>query len=137
MTLLVRDLMTQDVVAVRPEDNLATLRDLMIDYNIRHMPVVDREKYVVGLVSHRDLLRHSLIERNDVPQSLERSVLEEVRVEEVMTTGVVTVDPDSDIREAAQILLENKYGCLPVVEGERLVGMLTESDFVKLMAGGE
>lgn len=137
MTLLVRDLMTQDVVAVRPEDNLATLRDLMIDYNIRHIPVVDREKYVVGLVSHRDLLRHSLIERSDVPQSLERSVLEEVRVEEVMTTGVVTVDPDSDIREAAQILLENKYGCLPVVEGERLVGMLTESDFVKLMAGGE
>jgi len=58
-------------------------------------------------------------------------------VRDVMTSGVVGVRPDLDIREAAQLMLEHQYGCLPVVDGEgRLVGILTESDFVRLLARG-
>lgn len=133
----VADLMTDDVVAVRPGDDLGTLYDLMWDYNIRHMPVVDQEGSLVGLVTHRDLLRHSLIDRGDVPESLEHTLLEEFRVREVMNTHVATTTPDVDIRDAAQVMLENKYGCLPVVENDRLVGILTEADFVQLLAGGE
>ena len=133
----VADLMTRDVVAVRPEDDLGTLYDLLWDYRIRHMPVVDREHSLVGLVTHRDLLRHSLIDRSDVPESLEHSLLEEIQVREVMGTYVATTTAETDLREAAQIMLENKYGCLPVVENDRLVGILTEADFVKLWAGGD
>ena len=116
--MYVRDLMTRDVVSAQPGDSLARLRDL------------------VGLVSQRDLLRNHLIEQADVPDFIEDALLERLLVREVMTTGVVSVEPDSDIREAAQIMFENKYGCLPVVEGTRLVGIITESDFVRLMAGG-
>ena len=137
MSMRVRDLMTQDVVASHPEDTVATLRDLMYDRDVRHMPVVADGGELVGLVSQRDLLRYSLIEQADVPDYVEDALLESIRVGELMTTGIVSVEPESDIREAAQIMYENKYGCLPVVEGPRLVGILTESDFVRLMAGGD
>lgn len=133
----VRDLMTEQLFTVRPDNDLATVRDLMVEHRIRHIPVVDPEENVVGIVTHRDLLRHSLIEQEEVPAYVEEAVLEQVQVREVMTPNPDTVAADTDIREAAQIMLDNKYGCLPVVEGSRLVGILTESDFVRLMARGE
>ena len=137
LTMRVRDLMTQNVVATRPEDTVATLRDLMYDRDVRHMPVVADGGELVGLVSQRDLLRYSLIEQADVPNFIEDALLERIRVGELMTTGVISIEPDVDLREAAQIMYENKFGCLPVVEGPRLVGILTEADFVRLMADGD
>lgn len=134
--LLVRDLMTEDVVAVRPADTLATLRNLMAERDVRHMPVVNGDGDLVGLVSERDLLRHSLIQQSDVPDFVEDTILERLKVRELMTTSVESADPERDIRDAAQVMLENKYGCLPVVEGERLIGILTEADFVRLFAEG-
>lgn len=135
--LLVRDLMTQRVFAVRPNDDLATLRDLMVDKNVRHVPVVDDDSELVGLVSHRDLLRRSLIEQADVPNFVERAVLEKLTVGELMVTSVETIAPETDIREAAQLMFEHKYGCLPVVEHRRLVGILTEADFVRFLGRGD
>ena len=134
--LRVRDLMTAEVVTTRPGDTLARLRDLMIDLDVRHMPVIEGDADLVGLVSQRDLLRNHLIEQPDVPAFIEDAILERLLVRDLMTTGVVSTEPDSDIREAAQIMYDNKYGCLPVVEGNRLVGILTESDFVRFMAEG-
>ena len=131
----VRDLMTREVVAAHPDDSLATLHGMMFERDVRHMPVVE-DRELVGLVSQRDLLRHALIEQPDVPDFIQDALLERLRVRELMTTGVVSIDPDADIREAAQIMFENKFGCLPVVEGSRLVGILTESDFVRLMTDG-
>ncbi len=137
MTIMrVRDLMTLDVVAARPGDSLAHLRNLMFDRDVRHMPVIEDNDDLVGLVSQRDLLRNHLIEQADVPDFVEDAVLEKLLVRDLMTTGVVSTEPEIDIREAAQLMYENKFGCLPVVEGNRLVGILTESDFVRLMAEG-
>lgn len=133
----VRDLMTDLLYTVRPDNDLATVKDLMVDHRIRHIPVVDPEENLVGLVTHRDLLRHALIEQAEIPPYVEDVVLEQVEVREVMTPSPDTITAETDIREAAQTLLDNKYGCLPVVEGSRLVGILTESDFVRLMARGE
>ncbi len=134
--LRVRDLMTEEVVAVTADDSLAALRDLMYDRDVRHMPVVDRDRELVGLVTKRDLLRDSLIEQRDVPDFVEEVILENRRVGELMTTAVEAVEPDADIAEAARIMFDNKFGCLPVVEGRRLVGILTEADFVRLFAVG-
>ncbi len=134
--MLVRDLMTEDVVAVNPGDRLVALRNLMTSRDIRHVPVVENDRELVGLVSQRDLLRNSLIEQVDVPDYVEDALLERLRINELMTTEVASITPDADIREAAQIMFENKYGCRPVGEGRRLVGILTESDFVRLFAEG-
>ena len=134
--LLVKDLMAEQVYSVRPDDDLATVRDLMADHGIRHVPVVDEEESLLGLVSHRDLLRSSLVEQAEVPQFVEEFVLERVKVREVMSGSVETVSPETPLAEAAAVMLENKYGCLPVVSGNRLVGILTEADFVRRAAEG-
>jgi CBS domain-containing membrane protein len=131
----VRDLMREPVYAVRADDDLATVRDLMEDHAVRHVPVIDEEGGVVGLVSHRDLLRAALIERSDVPPAIERELLERTRVREVMTPYVETVAPETELREAAEMMLENKLGSLPVADNDRLVGILTEADFVRVYAG--
>jgi CBS domain-containing membrane protein len=132
--LRVRDLMTPSVINVHPEDSVATAYELMLDHRFRHLIVIDRDGDLVGLLTHRDLLRHSLIERAELPLSLQHTVMQRILVEEVMTSEVETIEAGQRLEEAAQIMFENKYGCLPVVEGSRVVGILTESDFVRFFA---
>jgi len=132
--LRVRDFMTHDVVTVRPDDTIAKAYELMLDNRFRHLIVVDGEGDLLGLLTHRDLLRHSLIERSDLPLSLQRSVLRRIRVEEVMTSEVETAEPTQWLHEVAMVMFENKYGCLPVVEGSHVVGIITEADFVRFFA---
>ncbi|HEY4572579.1 MAG TPA: CBS domain-containing protein [Thermoanaerobaculia bacterium] len=129
--LRVRDLMSDHVISVHPGDSVDKVYDAMTERGIRHIAVIDGEGDLVGLVSHRDLLRHALIERSDLPFFIQRAVLRRTLTAEVMTSEVETAEPDLPLQEAARIMFENKLGCLPVVEGWRLVGILTESDFVK------
>ena len=132
--LQVRDFMTPNVVTVGPDDTIARAYELMLDNRFRHLIVVDGEGDLVGLLTHRDLLRYALIERTDLPLSLQRGVLRRIRVEEVMTSEVETAEPGQLLHEAAQVMLDNKYGCLPVTEGSRVVGIITEADFVRFFA---
>ncbi len=134
-SLRVRDLMTEKVYSVRPGDDLARLVDLMDDIHVRHVPVVDDDRVIVGLVSQRDLVREVLHASRALPFSATREMLKHKNVRSIMTTDVETVEPDAKIEEAGQIMLDNKLGCLPVAEGDRLVGILTEADFVKYTVG--
>lgn len=130
--LTVGEVMTRDLVTMGPGDTLAALRDRMYEHQIRHIPVVDEEGYLVGLVSHRDLLRNTLMERPGGSAYVEDSILEELRVEEVMTRQLEVGSPSMTLRDAARLMLDKKYGCLPVVDGQRLVGILTEADFLRV-----
>jgi len=128
----VGDLMSRDPVTMPEGESLKALRDKMLENQIRHMPVVDAHNRLLGLVTHRDLLRHTLIERPRISAYVEDTLLEELRVEDVMGTEIECVSPTTGLRQAAALMLEKKYGCLPVVEGEVLVGILTEADFLRL-----
>jgi CBS domain-containing protein len=129
--LHVRDLMTWEVTTVLADTDTEEAWNLMSDRQLRHLVVVDRDGELLGVVSHRDLLRHALIEQADLPRYVERALLSGTRVREVMIHPVVTAEPEQDAAEAARNLFDNKIGCLPVVEGDRVVGILTESDFVR------
>lgn len=130
--LTVSDVMTPDVICVMPEDDLEIVYDLMYIRAIRHLPVVDAEDAIVGLLTHRDLVQFALAEIDPVPVSEKRQELRKMPVRDFMTRSVATVTPDQNLMEAAQLMLDHKFGCLPVVEGERVVGIITESDFVRL-----
>ena len=131
----VADAMTSQVATVFPEDSLAVLTDRMMEKDARHMPVVDPDDgTLLGLVSHRDLLRSRYIEQEGVTLRMERSVLESTAASEVMVFPVKTVGAELVLRTAAEIMLEYKFGCLPVTDGRRLIGILTESDFVRWVA---
>ncbi len=129
--LRVSDLMTREVVTLGATDSVARASDLMDANHIRHLPVVNEENQLIGLVSQRDLVSRALAEIPELPQPLYREAIEAVRLEEIMTIVPETVGPDRDIREAAELLLQYKFGCLPVCENDDLVGILTETDFVK------
>ena len=128
----VADLMTAEVVTLTEDETLAHAQRCMARGRIRHLPVI-RESTLVGLVTHRDLLAASFSIFAEVEASEQRRVFDTVRVVEAMHRDVVTVSPDLPVSKAARILLENKYGCLPVVDDEhQLVGIVTEADFLRL-----
>jgi CBS domain-containing membrane protein len=131
---VVSDLMSEEVHTVHPDDNLRVLADLFDRYDVRHVPVVDEEGDVVGLVSDRDLLRNVLTDQADVPLSVRQSSMEGTLVESIMTTEVVTLEANASVSRAARVLLEHKFGCVPVTEGSRLVGIVTQSDFLEAIA---
>jgi acetoin utilization protein AcuB len=89
----------------------------------------------VGVVSERDLLRASLSVFSEHRDAERRAFLHVVELERVMSTPPIVVEPDATIEEAALIMAEKKIGCLPVVEGEVLVGMITETDILGWVAG--
>lgn len=123
--------MTEEVLTVSPGDDLNVVYDLMDARHIRHVPVIDGEGELVGIVSQRDLLRGALGGFGGLPMSVQRDLLSSTKVEGIMVDDPTTVDPETSLREAGDLLLENKLGCLPVLDGRQLVGILTESDFVK------
>jgi CBS domain-containing membrane protein len=130
-TLKVRDLMTENVSTLTVDDNLAVLYDLMDGQHIRHVPVVNHENQLVGIISDRDLLRGTLGAESSLPVTVRRQMLEVLKLEEIMNISPQTVEPDDSIAEAGEAMMEFKVSCLPVVDGDRLVGILTESDFVR------
>lgn len=132
----VADLMTEKVISVGPRDDLSTISQILADHDIRHVPVVEAESRLVGVISQRDLLRYSLLGGGNNDRVLEETALEEYRARDLMSVAE-TVEADTPLREAASILLDNKFGCLPVVRGETLIGILTESDFVRAAAARE
>jgi len=125
--------MTSEVVSVRATTTLDSVYDMMDQKHFRHVPVVDEENELIGLISQRDMLRGALGDTAELPVSLQREVLAQITVREVMTMEPETVEPTTSTRSAGQLLLEYKFGCLPVVEGTKLVGILTESDFVRAL----
>ena len=128
----VRELMTTDVVTLTEDETLAHAQRCMARGRIRHLPVL-RERTLVGLITHRDLLAASFSIFAEVEAKEQRRVFDTVRVVEAMHRDVVTVSPELPVSKAARILLENKYGCLPVVDDEQqLQGIVTEADFLRL-----
>ena len=128
----VADLMSTDLVTLTEDETLAHAQRCMARGRIRHLPVV-RDGRLTGLVTHRDLLAASFSIFAEVERNEQRRIFDTVGVVEAMHRDVITVSPDLGVAQAAGILLENKYGCLPVVDGEGiLIGIVTEADFLRL-----
>ncbi|SRR5712691_11242719 len=132
--LSVRDVMTAEVTTLKRNEKLTLADDLMHLGRIRHLPVLDDDgEQLVGIVSQRDLFRSALAKALGYGESAQRKLLDTFSVKEVMITDVITTTPDTPLIEAARVLMEHKIGCLPVVENGRLVGILTEGDFVAMV----
>ena len=101
---------------------------------VRHMPVV-RGGVLVGVVSERDLLRASLSNLTSFRREERRAFLQVVEITRVMSTPPIVISPEAEIEQAARLLAEKKIGCLPVVEEGKLIGLLTETDVLRCIAG--
>lgn len=128
----VRDLMATEVVTLNADDHLHLASDLMNLTRVRHMPVVSGA-HIVGIFSQRDLFRAALSSALHFRRSAEREWLERISVAEVMTRDVVTAAPDWSVLQAVEVMLAHRIGCLPVVDGGHLVGLLSETDCLQLL----
>lgn len=128
----VREVMSSDVTTLDINDQLTIADDIMNLGRIRHLPVLDGDGGVAGVVSQRDLFRGALARCLGYGEHAQAKLLNMLLVKDVMTNDPATIGPDADLEEAAQILWKRKIGCLLVIEDGRLVGLLTEGDFVRL-----
>jgi CBS domain-containing membrane protein len=127
----VSEIMHREVVTLTAGEKLDLTQDIMSVGRVRHLPVVDDSKRVIGIVSDRDLLAAAMTDVLDFDPVSRRTFLRSIEVAEVMVKDVVTVTPDTELGEVARILVERKIGCVPVVgaRGE-LVGLVTETDLI-------
>ncbi|HEY6098211.1 MAG TPA: CBS domain-containing protein [Anaeromyxobacter sp.] len=121
----VAEFMTKDLVTVREADDVALAESLLRLGGVRHLPVV-RERKLVGILTQRDILRSGASGKPGA---------RELPVGDVMTRDPTSVHPATRLAEAARLMLERKFGCLPVCDGDgTLVGIVTEADFVRFAA---
>ncbi len=130
----VRDVMTKDPKTLGRNDRLVIADDLMKAERIRHLPVLAEDESLAGIVSQRDLFQSALVWALGYGSAARDKVLDSILVKEVMTDEVETTTPDTLLTTAARVMADRKIGCLPVVEKGSLVGILTEGDFVLLVA---
>lgn len=130
--LTVRDLMSTQLFTLLESDSLYTAKQIMDMARVRHIPIVDGEGAFIGLITHRDLLALAVSILSEIEQNVQDELAATIPLREVMRTGVITLPPEARLRDAAQLMLDHKYGCLPVVTEGKLVGIITEADFVRL-----
>ena len=129
--MLVRSKMTPNVITASPDTSLADALKLTRGNRIRHLPVMENGD-LVGLVTDRDLrLAMPPIWASDAEHAELRNALVTKTVGEVMVTNIIATSPDTPIEDAARQLYEHRIGCLPVLEENNLIGILTETDVLR------
>jgi acetoin utilization protein AcuB len=132
-SLRVSDVMTRQVRTLGPNDRLAVADELMKQGRFRHVVIVEDGR-VAGVVSRRDVFHGALAWSLGQGKKAHETLLATTPAKEVMASDVVTIDPEAKLAEAAALMRERQVGCLPVVAGDQLVGILTEGDFLALLA---
>jgi acetoin utilization protein AcuB len=132
-TAPVSQFMTRKLVTVLPTDKLDFVRDIFEKQNIHHLPVV-KFRTLVGFISKTDLLNFRKGLKITSEEALEEKArLKHYSVEDIMKTGIATLEPTDRLNVALQLFLENRFHALPIVENGELVGMLTTFDIIKLL----
>jgi acetoin utilization protein AcuB len=137
----VREVMTPNPITIDPQAPVGTAVAVMRERSLRHLPVVDDRGQLLGIVTDRDLRSVMLAPAIDeYADAAERDrlralagELDDIRVSHVMTWGALTTGPDAMLAQAAAVMADTRVGSLPVVEGQRLVGILTERDVLRAL----
>ncbi len=122
--------MAQNPLTLDRNETLDLAESIMNLGRIRHMPVVDDGR-VIGILSQRDLFRSALLTALGFGRKTTTALIKTIKIKEVMTEDVITIAPETTIKDAARIMIDKKIGCLPVVENEKLIGLLTETDILR------
>lgn len=128
----VRSIMSDDILTLGIENTLSDARIMMVENNIRHIPIVDDEQVLMGLVSQRDVLsvEESTLFNINVTSRLDRE--QHVKIDDFYRRDVVTINAHVSVHNAALTIQKYKIGCLPILSGNKLIGLVTDSDFVNV-----
>jgi acetoin utilization protein AcuB len=129
----VRELMTREPLSVSLDTPVVDARRTMLEHRFRHLLVTDGGR-LAGIITDRDIRLNLPSPATSLSVWEINYLLARMTVASVMTTGVITVDPERDAVEAARIMLDHKIGALPVVDAGRVVGIMTETDILRAFA---
>ena len=151
--LKAKDIMTKKVITISPDTEIASAAKILLEKRINGLPVIDASGWLVGILCQSDLVAQqktiplpsvfTLLE-SYIPLTSMKRIDKEVEkiaaitVKQAMTPNPVTIDPETDIEDVAKLMVDNKYHTLPVMEGDKIVGIVGKEDVLKtlLMKGG-
>lgn len=130
----VRELMRTELKTLGRNDPLVAADRLMETERIRHLLILDEEGRLAGVISQRDIFFNALLRALGFGARAKEHAFEGLRAKDCMVENVVTIPADATLSRAASVMSQMKVGCLPVLEGDQLVGIITESDLVRVLA---
>ncbi|WP_407455176.1 CBS domain-containing protein [Methanobrevibacter sp.] len=130
--ITVKEIMSKEVIVADPADRLVHARRKMLDNNVGRLPVVDDDK-LVGMITSKDLMRAFIDFRKNVPEKYQKSQIKEVLVEDIMSSNPCYVSKEMSISEVSNIMMETGFNGLPVLEDGGLVGIITQTDILRLI----
>ena len=128
------EIMSNPVESVKANDLMDDALELMIREDYRTIPVVNDANNVIGIVGMREIIDNNWKKENKTIGDLEKSARSQITVESIATTSAKTISWDADVAEAVDIMVENRFSTLPVIEGKDLVGIITEYDILELIS---
>lgn len=131
--LPISSIMTTNLITLDVKESLAKAEHLFKKYKIRHIPVIENDK-IIGMISLNDILRISFADgayREE--ENISSSIYEMFTIRQLMIGNLETVSPDATIKEVAELLMKREFHSLPVVENDRLKGMVTTTDLIKYL----
>ena len=131
--MLVKERMTLHPLTMEPTASITEVHRYMRENNIRHLPIVDKRNRLAGLVTRETLLQAMPSSVTTLSIWEMNYALNKLKVRDVMVKDVITVEEDVSIEKAARTMAENKIGCLPVMRGEALVGIITDFDMLSTL----
>ena len=130
------EIMSRGLITVDKNASLRRARRILDQHRIRHLLVMDGKR-LVGIVTDRDLRQAAPSSKSPLTMSEREEFMDELKVVEVMSRKLITASPDTTVREAARVMVSEKIGCLPVVYGNQLVGIVTETDLLEMLVREE
>jgi CBS domain-containing protein len=144
--MLVKNIMTKDVITVRPEESVEKVTQMLVENKISGIPVVDENNYVLGIVSEKDLMIRAsewkvpfyltlfdsiIFLENPIRFNNNLKKYTALQVKDAMTTKVIVVEEDAPVSEVVEIMQKHKINRVPVVKHGRLIGIVTRNDILK------
>ena len=130
------EIMNRTLITVDTHASLRQAQRILDRRNIRHLFVMDGKR-LVGIVTDRDLRKAAPSSKSPLTTSEREEFMDELKVVEVMSRKLIEASPSTTVREAAKVMVREKIGCLPVVDGNALVGIVTETDLLEILVRGE
>lgn len=124
--MIIEEIMKKNVITLSPGDPIETAIQLMSDNHIRHIPIINQTREILGVISDRDIrdVSPSVLHRDEHIEDFQKPI------ETIMSKNVITAHPLDFVEEAAVIFFEHKIGCLPIEKDNKLVGIVTETDIL-------
>jgi acetoin utilization protein AcuB len=131
--MLVKDQMTPNPICGHPEMPVTDAQRLMQEKGFRHLPILDEDKKLVGLITMRSLLNAVPSDVSKFSPFVVNYVLAKIKARNIMVKDLVTISEDTPFEEAARIMADEKIGCLPVMRDGELVGIISDNDLFNIM----